>query len=107
MVGGVADADETELADVDPEEVERLGGIGTAVLLGGVGAGPVYRLLGKKDLGTAEMPPVGTALMDGELAWRMHSGGHTTGPNIDTFVAWASRYIKAPAAKPSGAPGER
>lgn len=62
-------------------------------------AGPAYRLLGKKDLGTTEMPPVGTALVDGELAWRMHSGGHTTAPNIDTFVAWASRYLKAPPAK--------
>jgi hypothetical protein len=62
-----------------------------------VAAGRTFRLLGKKDLGTAEMPPVGTALVDGELAWRMHSGGHTTVPNIDTFVAWASRYVKAPA----------
>jgi lysophospholipase L1-like esterase len=64
-----------------------------------VAAGPAWRLLGKKDLGATEMPAVGTALVDGELAWRMHGGGHTTGPNIDTFVTWASRYIKAPAAK--------
>lgn len=59
-------------------------------------AGPAFRLLGKKDLGTNEMPPVETALVDGELAWRMHKGGHTTGPNIETFVKWASRYLKAP-----------
>ncbi len=75
--------------------------------LAAVAAGPAYRLLGKKDLGTEEMPPVNTALVDGELAWRMHSGGHTTGPNIDTFVAWASRYIKAPTAKPSATPAQR
>jgi lysophospholipase L1-like esterase len=62
-------------------------------------AGPAWKLLGKKDLGTTEMPEVGTALVNGELAWRMHSGGHTTGPNIETFVAWSARYIKAPAAK--------
>jgi lysophospholipase L1-like esterase len=61
-----------------------------------VAAGPAFTLLGKKDLGTTELPPVGTALVDGELAWRMHSGGHTTAPNIDTFVTWASRYLKAP-----------
>jgi lysophospholipase L1-like esterase len=61
-----------------------------------VAAGPAYRLLGKKDLGTETYPPIETALVDGELAWRMHKGGHTTGPNIDTFVAWASRYLKAP-----------
>src|SRR5260370_22178321 len=30
-----------------------------------VAAGPVYRLLGKKDLGTSEFPPVETALTDG------------------------------------------
>ena len=64
-------------------------------------AGPAWKLLGKKDLGTTEMPPVGTALVDGELAWRMHGGGHTTAPNIDTFVAWASRYLKPPPAKGS------
>jgi hypothetical protein len=66
-----------------------------------VAAGPVYRLLGKKDLGTTEFPPVETGLMEGELAFRQHSGGHTTGPNWPTFLTWADRYIKAsPAAKP-------
>jgi len=64
-------------------------------------AGPAWKLLGKKDLGTAEMPPVGTALVDGELAWRMHKGGHTTGPNLDTFVTWAARYIKNSSASTS------
>src|SRR5947207_6773623 len=59
-------------------------------------AGPVFRLLGKKDLGTAEFPEVGTALVDGELAWRQHSGGHTTGPNWPTFLDWADRYVKRP-----------
>jgi len=34
--------------------------------------------------------------MDGEIAFRQHSGGHTTGPNWPTFLAWADRYIKAP-----------
>lgn len=58
-----------------------------------VAAGPVYRLLGKKDLGTSVFPPVDTALIDGELAWRQHSGGHTTGPNWPTFIEFASRYI--------------
>src|SRR5262245_39268040 len=65
-------------------------------------AGPAFKLLGKKDLGTTEMPAVGTALVEGELAWRMHSGGHTTGPNIETFVSWASRYFKSAAAKDPG-----
>lgn len=65
-----------------------------------VAAGPAYRLLGKKDLGATEMPPAETALIDGELAWRMHKGGHTTAPNIDTFVTWAARYFSGPSARP-------
>jgi hypothetical protein len=59
-----------------------------------VAAGPVYRLLGKKDLGTTEMPPEGTPLIDGELAFRQHTGGHTTGPNWPTFLTFAGRYMK-------------
>jgi hypothetical protein len=70
-----------------------------------VAAGPVYRLLGKKDLGTAEFPEVEKALTDGEIAWRQHAGGHTTGPNWPTFLAWADRYIKAKGARAPGGEG--
>jgi hypothetical protein len=66
------------------------------MFLAGVGAGPVYKLLGKKDLGTTEFPPVGTPLIEGDVAFRQHSGGHTPGPNWPTFLTFASRYIKAP-----------
>ncbi len=59
-----------------------------------VAAGPVFRLLGKKDLGTSEFPEVETGITDGELAFRQHKGGHTTGPNWPTFLAFADRYIK-------------
>jgi hypothetical protein len=59
-------------------------------------AGPPYGLPGKRDLGTAEFPPVETGLMDGELAFRVHSGDHTTGHNWPTLLTWADRYIKAP-----------
>jgi hypothetical protein len=62
--------------------------------LAGVGAGPVYRLLGKKDMGTTEFPAIETPLIDGDIAFRQHSGGHTPGPNWPTFIAFASRYIK-------------
>jgi hypothetical protein len=64
------------------------------MFLGGVYAGPVYKLLGKKDLGTAEFPPIETPLVDGEIAFRQHSGGHTTGPNWPTFIAYAEKYFK-------------
>ena len=60
-----------------------------------VSAGPVYRLLGKKDLGTTEFPPIETGLMEGDLAFRQHSGGHTPGPNWPTFLEFAARYFGA------------
>jgi hypothetical protein len=66
------------------------------MFLAAAGAGPVYRLLGKKDMGTTEFPPIETALIDGEVAFRQHSGGHTPGPNWPTFLAFASRYLKGP-----------
>ncbi|MGI8637073.1 MAG: hypothetical protein ACR2KZ_16895, partial [Segetibacter sp.] len=64
------------------------------MFLGGVYAGPVYKLLGKKDLGATEFPAIETALVDGEIACRQHSGGHTTGPNWPAFIEYASRYFK-------------
>jgi hypothetical protein len=66
------------------------------MFLAGVGAGPVYRLMGKKDLGTAEFPAQETALIDGEIAFRQHAGGHTAGPNWPTFLKFADRYLKVP-----------
>ena len=66
------------------------------MFLGAAYAGPVYKLLGKKDLGTSEFPPVASAWIDGDVAFRQHSGGHTTGPNWPTFLIFASRYLKAP-----------
>lgn len=57
------------------------------------GAGSVYRLLGKKDLGTADFPPMETALLDGDLAFRQHHYGHTDAPNWPYFITFASRYI--------------
>jgi hypothetical protein len=68
------------------------------MFLAAVNAGPVYELLGKKGLGTAEFPPMETPLISGDIAFRQHSGGHTTGPNWPTFLIFASRYLKvAPA----------
>jgi hypothetical protein len=66
------------------------------MFMAAVGAGPVYKLLGKKDLGTTEMPPVETALIDGDVAFRQHNGGHTDALNWPTFLKFADRYIKGP-----------
>jgi hypothetical protein len=80
----------------DPNWVDARGSF-----MAGVLAGPAYRLLGKKDLGTPgdyltdPLPPVNT-LIGGELAWRQHSGGHTNGPNFPTFFEWAGGFISSP-----------
>ncbi len=63
-------------------------------------AGPVYVLLGKKDLGTTNFPPMETTLIDGEIAFRQHSGGHTDAPNWPTFLKFADRYIKMVSVSP-------
>lgn len=48
--------------------------------LAAVAAGPVYRLLGKNDLGTDRMPEAGR-LLPGTLGYYMHAGGHGTIPS--------------------------
>ena len=64
-----------------------------------IAAGPVFKLLGVKDLGmsndykTEKMPAVNVGLLDGELAWRQHDGGHTDVPNVKHFVQWANKFI--------------
>ena len=61
-----------------------------------VAAGPVYRLLGAKDLGTTKMPPIGKAVTSGALAFRQHAGGSTAEPNWPVFIAYAQRTLDAP-----------
>lgn len=54
-----------------------------------IAAGPVYRLLGARDLGTTEMPAPDHALLEGELAFREHAGGHTDLPDWPVFLTFA------------------
>ena len=77
-----------------------------------IAAGPVFRLLGARDLGRSDdyriekMPAVNVGLLDGQLAWRQHDGGHTDGPNWKYFIPWADKLLHhAPAQRsPSSAP---
>jgi len=69
-----------------------------------VAAGQVFRLLGVRDIGdkadyhVAKMPGVNVGMLDGELAWRQHDGGHEDQSNMKYFLAWADRMIQhAPA----------
>ncbi|GAC1643972.1 MAG: acetylxylan esterase [Acidobacteriaceae bacterium] len=65
-----------------------------------VAAQPVFQLLGAKALGVSsnyqveKMPGVNVGLLDGQLAWRQHDGGHTDAPNMKYFIGWADRFME-------------
>jgi hypothetical protein len=64
--------------------------------LAAVAAGPVYRLLGRKDLGASQLPPLDTALTDGDLGWHYHTGGHTATPaDWQAFLTFLGKYFKS------------
>ena len=64
-----------------------------------IAAQKVFRLLGAQDLGRSDdyhsekMPAVNVGLLDGDLAWRQHDGGHTDAPNISHFIKWANAHF--------------
>jgi hypothetical protein len=64
-----------------------------------IAAGPVFKLLGAKDLGVSndymkeKMPAFNVGMLDGQLAWRQHDGGHTDGPNWKYFIPWADKFL--------------
>jgi hypothetical protein len=66
--------------------------------LAAVGAAPVYDLLGKRGLGTTDMPAIDTAVVDGDLGFRQHTAGHTPNPTWPTFLSFADRYFASGAA---------
>ena len=67
-----------------------------------VAAGKVFRLLGARDIGdtndyhVAKMPPVNTGLLNGELAWRQHDGGHEDRSNMKYFISWVYEFMNNP-----------
>jgi len=93
------DSDEL-IALVAPRPIFLNGGTGDqwadphGAFLAAIAAGPVYRLLGKNDLGSTNMPAPDTALTSGEIAFRYHAGGHTDVPDWPAFLQFAQRYLK-------------
>ena len=60
-----------------------------------VAAGPVYRLLGRKDLGVTSLPPLDQPVIEGDLGWHYHTGGHTaTQADWQAFLTFLGRYVK-------------
>jgi hypothetical protein len=61
-----------------------------------VAAGPVYRLLGAKDLGVTEVPELDKPVTTGSLAFHYHSGGHQAVPaDWKLFLDFAERHYTA------------
>jgi len=64
-----------------------------------VDAGRVFSLLGAEgldvpgDMNAAKMPPVNQGILNGQLAWRQHDGGHTDAPNMKFFIEWAGKMF--------------
>jgi hypothetical protein len=59
-----------------------------------VAAGPVYRLLGKKDLGVSSLPPLDSPVIDGDLGWHYHTGGHTaTRADWQAFLTFFEKHL--------------
>jgi hypothetical protein len=65
------------------------------MFLAAAAASAVYALLAAKGLATSQFPPIETAVVDGDIGFRQHSGGHTPAPNWPTFLTFASRYLKS------------
>jgi len=83
---------EQQAANINDAWVDAKG-----TFLAGLNAGPVYRLLGRKDLGVTEFPAIETTLTSGDIGFRQHSAGHTPAPNWPTFIEFAARYFGSPA----------
>ena len=60
-----------------------------------VAAGPVYRLLGKQDLGVTTLPPLDHPVIDGDLGFHYHTGGHAaTQADWTAFLQFLAKYFK-------------
>jgi hypothetical protein len=64
------------------------------MFMAGAAAGEVYELLGKKGMGTNDFPKLETSLIEGDIGFRQHAGGHTPAPNWPTFIQFAEKYFK-------------
>ena len=58
------------------------------------GSGEYHWMAGRSDdYHSEKMPAVNVDLLDGDLAWRQHDGGHTDAPNISHFNKWARTHF--------------
>jgi hypothetical protein len=61
-----------------------------------VAAGPVYRLLGRKDLGVTKATPLDSPVTSGDLEWHYHTGGHAaTQADWSAFLQFLAKYFRS------------
>jgi hypothetical protein len=59
-----------------------------------VAAGPVYRLVGRTDLGTSELK-IDRPYLTGDLGFNYHTGGHAiTASDWQAFLQFTSKYFQ-------------
>lgn len=72
------------------------------VFLTCVNGSPVYELLGVKGFVTSDKKPVpDKAYIDGTIAYRVHTGGHTDTPEWPSFLEFAARHLDITTLTPS------
>ena len=60
-----------------------------------VAAGPVYRLLGARDLGVTDLPALDTPVVSGDLGFHYHTGPHQATPaDWQAFLTFIDKYFK-------------
>jgi len=59
-----------------------------------VAATPVYTLLGKTGIAATQMPAPDVSLIESDLVFRYHEGGHTDSLDWPTFIEFAKKYFK-------------
>lgn len=75
--------------NVEGHWIDAMGMFKTAVA-----ASQVYEFLGKEGIETDQYPGTNVGLLDGDLVFRQHDGGHTEGPNWRYFIEFAKRYLE-------------
>ena len=86
----------------DAKWLDHQGSYMAAIAAGRCSGCSARRTSGKSDdYKTEKMPAVNVGLLDGQLAWRQHDGGHTDGPNWKYFIPWADKFLAARAAPPA------
>ena len=65
----------------------------TGMFMATVKATPVYELLGAGGLSTDLYPGTDVGLMENQLAFRQHHGGHESGPNWPYFLDFFDKFV--------------